>query len=182
MDPFTEMLTIELKRSNDNMPVSGKIIIHLSTNTSTPLSNPGPSQRTGSSSLSAMPSNASAVSLVPPGTAGSSNTPAASTSGVNVDPSLEADAPPSIANGDAQRSDTNATATNGPTSSADRNFSPTEDQYGPLPQGWERRTDHLGRTYYVCINYHPDFFSRGLNTLPTQVDHNRYQDILLWAT
>lgn len=24
-----------------------------------------------------------------------------------------------------------------------------EDQYGPLPSGWERRTDNLGRTYYV---------------------------------
>ena len=146
------------------MPVSGKIIVHLSTNTSTPLSNPGPSQLGGSGSLSVMPSNSSAVSLVPPGTAGSSNTPAASTSGVlasNGDPSLEADATPLIANGDAQRGDTNATAaaaTNGPNSSADRNFSATEDQYGPLPQGWERRTDHLGRTYYVCIHYHPDFF------------------------
>lgn len=169
------------------MPVSGKIIIHLSTNTSTPLSNPGPSQLAGSSSLSALQSNASAVSLVPPGTAGSSNTPAASTSGA-VDPSLDAESPPSIANGDVQRSDTNATATatatvtNGPTSSTDRNFSATEDQYGPLPQGWERRTDHLGRTYYVCIDYHPDFSSRRLNTLPTQVDHNRYQDVLLSAT
>ena len=179
MDRSTEMLTIELKRSNDNMPVSGKIIVHLSTNTSTPLSNPGPSQLAGSGFMSVLPSNSSAVSLVPPGTAGSSNTRAPSTSGAvasNVDPSLETEAAPSIANGDAPRSDTNATAaaTNGPNSSADRNFSATEDQYGPLPQGWERRTDHLGRTYYVCINYHPDFFTRRLNALPTQVDHTRY--------
>ena len=28
-------------------------------------------------------------------------------------------------------------------------LSPFEDQYGPLPSGWERRTDNLGRTYYV---------------------------------
>ncbi|NXD32174.1 PUB1 ligase, partial [Spelaeornis formosus] len=28
-------------------------------------------------------------------------------------------------------------------------FNAREDQYGPLPPGWERRVDHLGRTYYV---------------------------------
>jgi E3 ubiquitin-protein ligase NEDD4 len=32
------------------------------------------------------------------------------------------------------------------------NFNPTEDQYGPLPAGWERRMDPLGRTYYVDHN------------------------------
>ena len=32
------------------------------------------------------------------------------------------------------------------------NFNPTEDQYGPLPGGWERRIDPLGRTYYVDHN------------------------------
>lgn len=183
MDSSTEMLTLELKKSNDSMPISGKIIVHLSTNTSIPLSNPGPSQLAGSSLLSTLPSNASAVSLVPPGTTESSNTPAASTSGVaasNTDPSLKADATSLIANGDAQRSDTSAT--NVPSSSADRNFSATEDQYGPLPQGWERRTDHLGRTYYVRIGHHIESSSHGLNTPITQVDHNRYQGILPSAT
>jgi E3 ubiquitin-protein ligase NEDD4 len=33
-----------------------------------------------------------------------------------------------------------------------RNFNPTVDQYGPLPPGWERRIDPLGRTYYVDHN------------------------------
>ena len=28
----------------------------------------------------------------------------------------------------------------------------TEDQHGPLPPGWERRIDPLGRTYYVDHN------------------------------
>ncbi|KAI8052802.1 E3 ubiquitin-protein ligase RSP5 [Syncephalis plumigaleata] len=36
-----------------------------------------------------------------------------------------------------------ATSANGPNST---------DQYGPLPRGWERRVDHLGRTYYVDHN------------------------------
>ena len=30
-----------------------------------------------------------------------------------------------------------------------RNFDVHEDAVGPLPTGWERRVDHLGRTYYV---------------------------------
>lgn len=33
-----------------------------------------------------------------------------------------------------------------------RNFNPNVDQYGPLPPGWERRIDPLGRTYYVDHN------------------------------
>lgn len=33
-----------------------------------------------------------------------------------------------------------------------RNFNPHEDQFGPLPPGWERRIDPLGRTYYVDHN------------------------------
>ena len=164
--PSAEMLTLELKRSNDNLPVSGKIIIHLSTNTSTPLNNPGPSQLAGPSSLNALRENSSAVSLVPPATAGSSsNTPVASTpGGVTSDgdggPNTEA----------SQRSDTTttpaATGTNEISTSSDRNFSATEDQYGPLPQGWERRTDHLGRTYYVRIAYHRVFSACKLNALP----------------
>jgi E3 ubiquitin-protein ligase NEDD4 len=36
--------------------------------------------------------------------------------------------------------------------SAQHNFNSTEDQYGPLPPGWERRIDPLGRTYYVDHN------------------------------
>jgi E3 ubiquitin-protein ligase NEDD4 len=35
------MLTKELKKSNDNLAVHGKIIIYLSTNISTPIQNPG---------------------------------------------------------------------------------------------------------------------------------------------
>ena len=41
-----------------------------------------------------------------------------------------------------------STATSG-AAAANRDFNAREDQYGPLPTGWERRVDHLGRTYYV---------------------------------
>jgi len=36
--------------------------------------------------------------------------------------------------------------------SAQHNYNATEDQYGSLPPGFERRTDPLGRTYYVDHN------------------------------
>ncbi|KAF9815454.1 hypothetical protein IEO21_04625 [Rhodonia placenta] len=42
-----EMLTLDLKKSNDNLVVHGKLIIYLSTNVSQPISNPGPSQVNG---------------------------------------------------------------------------------------------------------------------------------------
>ncbi|KAF8892604.1 hypothetical protein BD779DRAFT_1509940 [Infundibulicybe gibba] len=42
-----EMLTLDLKKSNDNLVVHGKLIIYLSTNISQPMSNPGPSQVSG---------------------------------------------------------------------------------------------------------------------------------------
>lgn len=46
---------------------------------------------------------------------------------------------------------TNHRSTNS-TSSATRQYSSFEDQYGRLPPGWERRTDNFGRTYYVDHN------------------------------
>ena len=33
--------------------------------------------------------------------------------------------------------------------STPHNFNAAEDRYGPLPEGWERKTDPLGRTYYI---------------------------------
>ncbi|KAJ4001408.1 hypothetical protein F5050DRAFT_1560835 [Lentinula boryana] len=45
-----EMLTLDLKKSNDNLVVHGKLIIYLSTNVSQPIPNPGPSQVNGLSS------------------------------------------------------------------------------------------------------------------------------------
>ena len=37
---LTEMLTLDLKKSNDNLVVHGKLIIYLSTNVSQPINNP----------------------------------------------------------------------------------------------------------------------------------------------
>ncbi|KAH7930858.1 ubiquitin-protein ligase [Leucogyrophana mollusca] len=65
-----EMLTLDLKKSNDNLVVHGKLIIYLSTNVNQPMSNPGPSQVQGvTTALADMGMNESNLSLSP-GTAG----------------------------------------------------------------------------------------------------------------
>ena len=61
-----EMLTLDLKRSSDNLVVHGKLIIYLSTNVNQPMSNPGPSQVQGvTSALADMGMNESSISLSP---------------------------------------------------------------------------------------------------------------------
>ena len=62
------MLTLDLKKSNDNLVVHGKLIIYLSTNVDQPISNPGPSQVQGvTTALADMGMNESSISLSPNG-------------------------------------------------------------------------------------------------------------------
>jgi len=122
-----EMLTRDLKKSNDNMVVHGKLILNLSTNvnkpivatnrSSTSLSTPGPSQLQSPSTVNGISS--SSQNLTVPIT-----THVSATNGASPRPST-------------------TTATN---------TSSFEDQHGRLPPGWERRVDNLGRTYYVDHN------------------------------
>ncbi|TFK42897.1 hypothetical protein BDQ12DRAFT_644804 [Crucibulum laeve] len=188
-----EMLTLDLKKSNDNLVVHGKLIIYLSTNITQPISNPGPSQvsgltsamadmgihngspgastsnltlqptTTGSSALSRTPSshatdttsptqismpvpNVTAAAATSPDAEQSAQQPAATTSRPTSTIGASTTAPMS----------TTAHGATSPGSSAQnaqtRNFNPNVDQYGPLPPGWERRIDPLGRTYYVDHN------------------------------
>ncbi|KAI6109135.1 hypothetical protein EDD16DRAFT_43648 [Pisolithus croceorrhizus] len=182
-----EMLTLDLKKSNDNLVVHGKLIIYLSTNVSQPISNPGPSQVHGvATTLSNMGLNESSVSLSPNGVASPDNplsrTPSAHASttdspstptvigmsapqmtppshtGVDSDPSTPKpfSGRPVSSGGAHTISPTSQLASGispGSASGARQgNFNPTVDQYGPLPAGWERRLDPLGRTYYVDHN------------------------------
>ncbi|KAJ7219069.1 hypothetical protein GGX14DRAFT_589796 [Mycena pura] len=193
-----EMLTLDLKKSNDNLVVHGKLIIYLSTNVNQPINNPGPSQvsglntamanmglntspsgsttnlplpastaplsRTASSHATGSDSTAQATANVTPPVASSSEqtsavaaapaqspadsrpTSTVGTSPVAVGTSPLAVAPPSASHGTTSPS--SATTQNAQM----RNFNPNEDQFGPLPSGWERRIDPLGRTYYVDHN------------------------------
>ncbi|KAG8814257.1 hypothetical protein FRC18_002035 [Serendipita sp. 400] len=165
-----ETLTLDLQRSNDALAVHGKIIIHLSTNVSTPLNNPGPSQSRAQLAVATggAPSNESTTSLTPsPSVNGTTSTPATATTNVT---STEAPA----ANTSQTNAATNGRTTEAPPTTQDRNFSATEDQYGPLPNGpngnnltvqpqpvsqlgplpsgWEMRLTSTARVYFVDHN------------------------------
>lgn len=133
------MLTRDLKKSNDNLIVHGKLIVNLSTNLSARANQP--------SGSSAPANGLSSNHSIPP------RSPA-SASHVRLDDG--------VAN--LSLNDHNSSGTPGPTGAPPsgqainsntinpgpaRNMSTFEDQEGRLPAGWERREDNLGRTYYV---------------------------------
>ncbi|KAF2466979.1 HECT-domain-containing protein [Lindgomyces ingoldianus] len=147
-----EMLTRDLKKSNDNMVVHGKLILNLSTNLSAPINQPAQSAA-GRPSLSAH----SSVNGI--GAQGAS-TPHQSTQ--NLHPDMYPGQRPVPANPTPQRLSqptpavpSNPMAPPPPQNGAQPNrsgYSAFEDAQGRLPPGWERREDHLGRTYYVDHN------------------------------
>ncbi|KAF5324696.1 hypothetical protein D9611_004349 [Ephemerocybe angulata] len=191
-----EMLTLDLKRSNDNLIVHGKLIIYLSTNVTQPIANPGPSQisslstaladmgisssaAASSSNLPAQTSTSSTLSRAPSASAASAaesstaattsatpttasaeehpqpDAPDATTSPATATQAAVSTAPPAAALNASQpspASNTAQTQVNQAAAQARANFNPNVDQYGPLPPGWERRLDPLGRTYYVDHN------------------------------
>ncbi|CAD6577622.1 MAG: E3 ubiquitin-protein ligase pub1 [Cyphobasidiales sp. Tagirdzhanova-0007] len=173
-----ETLTLELKKSNDNLVVHGKLIIQISTNTYSPISRQGGPSSSGAgtsgstpSAAAAASSNISATSNAPSATVSNAAAPTSTAGSVSPAPSTintgnaapgiglsppsggppagsptERSGMPSVTHGGSA-----VTANNG-NSSTSRDFNPHEDQFGPLPGGWERRVDHLGRTYYVDHN------------------------------
>ncbi|KAF8633731.1 hypothetical protein AX17_004387 [Amanita inopinata Kibby_2008] len=199
-----EMLTLDLKKSNDNLVVHGKLILYLSTNITPAIANPGPSQVSALTSaisditLNSSPSASASNLTLQPSNSSLSRTPSShATTSDNANPShmsmptptvttsstAEAEQHHPLSQSTVQQSGatttrpTSSTSTNlasasaasgtvpnqpsnqqGLTTSSNtqsaqmRNFNPTVDQYGPLPPGWERRIDPLGRTYYVDHN------------------------------
>ena len=178
------MLTLDLKKSNDNLVVHGKLIMYLSTNVNQPISNPGPSQVSGittaisdiglsNHSPSASTSNLALTTSVT--TSALSRSTSSHATIPDANPSAlsslngsatmeELDQAQSIASSrptSSVVSNTSSTVTSAPAAPSStqvtqspqmRNFNPNVDQYGPLPPGWERRIDPLGRTYYVDHN------------------------------
>jgi len=60
-------------------------------------------------------------------------------------------------------------------------FSTHSDEFGPLPVGWERRQDHLGRNYYVDHNsrattWHRPSFNQGVNNVEQQAEATQARD------
>lgn len=130
------MLTRDLKKSNDNLVVHGKLIISLSTN----LSTPNPSAQNGTHRSQAQSSASS--SFAPPVSAHTHPSNAESSNHALPNAphraSSQRPVPPVTSNGVANGHRTT--------------LSSFEDSQGRLPAGWERREDNLGRTYYVDHN------------------------------
>ncbi|KAK9320086.1 hypothetical protein V1517DRAFT_330433 [Lipomyces orientalis] len=152
-----EMLTRELKKSNDNLVVHGKLILNLSTNVqaSPARSNPNSTQNLAAPSSSMAASSSTVASAQR--SSSTNDVPASVSNAVNGASHVPATVSSTLTNGTSSSASTGgpsatgaATAVNG--SGASRTYSAFEDQFGRLPPGWERRTDNLGRTYYVDHN------------------------------
>ena len=161
-----EMLTRDLKKSNDNLIVHGKLIVNLSTNLGAPanqpsnLGHPGSSLSVGGGSIASTSNgvpprspvgSSSAVGDLPP-----ENPPPHSPTPHHSQnaPSINTQAPnPPQPNGTGQTGTNNA-----------GQLSSFRDNQGMLPAGWERREDNLGRTYYVDHNTRTTTWSRPSTT------------------
>ncbi|KAL4796494.1 E3 ubiquitin-protein ligase RSP5 [Aspergillus venezuelensis] len=146
-----EMLTRDLKKSNDNLVVHGKLIINLSTNLSTPNTNQANglhrAQLGSSTSSGLVPQVTPAPSLPPAGPSSVDQSAAASSASLNPQRVPSATRPTSqLAPPSGAPPITNGQGVPRP------NLSSFEDNQGRLPAGWERREDNLGRTYYVDHN------------------------------
>ncbi|PLB44002.1 putative ubiquitin-protein ligase [Aspergillus steynii IBT 23096] len=148
-----EMLTRDLKKSNDNLVVHGKLIINLSTNLSTPNTNQanGSMNRShlqSSTSSGLVPQVPASTSHPPPPAPGPVDSPAAASN-----PSLNPQRVPSGTRPSSTVIPPNGAAAPPNAQQGSRtNLSSFEDSQGRLPAGWERREDNLGRTYYVDHN------------------------------
>ncbi|MCO5552380.1 hypothetical protein L7F22_005891 [Adiantum nelumboides] len=182
------LLTRDLKRSNDNLMVHGKLIIDLNTNVSTPIVNNstagaapnlsvaggpsasstslasssnaarpdsmGPAASSGASSADAHPSTGAAASSSPRVPIVAESGGALLGSGTAAAAADRRTSGSAAAGGTGASASTAATASNvtaGAINTSARAGNNRDDQ-GELPAGWERRTDHLGRTYYVDHN------------------------------
>jgi E3 ubiquitin-protein ligase NEDD4 len=133
-----EMLTRDLKKSNDNLIVHGKLIISLSTNLTSRPNQPANSSTAGSSNHIPTTPGAPPRSPVSAAHVGLEN---------GVDPTSSSQ---NLSAASAMASPTSAPPhTNGTSQTNGGRFSTFEDSEGRLPPGWERREDNLGRTYYV---------------------------------
>jgi E3 ubiquitin-protein ligase NEDD4 len=184
----TEMLTRDLKKSNDNLVVHGKLILNLSTNLSQPI---GPNTLAPRPSVSNQPS-ANGVPHV--------STPVQSAPALHPDmypgnrPATQSQRSSTVNPISPQVAPVMAPVPNGvvprPPTQQPRTFNAFEDAQGPLPPGWERREDHLGRTYYVDHNTRQTTWNRPSANMSettqraqmeaqTQAERTRHQNRML---
>ncbi|KAI9788602.1 MAG: hypothetical protein M1833_002904 [Piccolia ochrophora] len=187
-----EMVTRDLKKSNDNLEVHGKLIISLSTNLTPPINSVGhpPTSRPAATSTASINGPAPASPSVGPSQGPLEGGRPSSTIRTNSGASglTPMPAPLPTRNGPPPN--------NGPPPGAPRtnggrgNFSSFEDNFGRLPAGWERREDNLGRTYYVDHNTRSTTWTRpsasynerdqrAQNEANTQIERQRHQNRML---
>ena len=162
------MLTRDLKKSNDNLIVHGKLIVNLSTNLGPPTNQPTSMRPSAPPSLTVNHSSGpSTVNGAPPrspiATATSSgDIPLDQTSTQNAGHSQAPNplSPAGLATGAPQMNGIHPPSG----TSSTRNLSSFADDQGRLPAGWERREDHLGRTYYVDHNTRTTTWTRPSTT------------------
>lgn len=176
------MLTRDLKKSNDNLVVHGKLIINLSTNLSSPARQPQAPSASSSRPSLATPQSSTV------GAGGHPERPTSSTSGMNgLTPGGQTTLPlrPSSMVASGSANSVNSGQGVQPPRPASQ-MSPFEDAQGRLPAGWERREDNLGRTYYVDHNTRTTSWNRptqaggannqGEREAATQVERQRHQN------
>ncbi|CCE62744.1 hypothetical protein TPHA_0D01030 [Tetrapisispora phaffii CBS 4417] len=154
-----ETITRDLKKSNDNMAVSGRLIVVLSKVPNSTSSATTSNTRTTSRSSRARSSASNATVGATANRTGSSAGGSAATAATN-NSTTAANGNNNITTSTSRNTTTPASASNEASNtesnSANNNtthqLSSFEDQYGRLPPGWERRTDNFGRTYYVDHN------------------------------
>lgn len=144
------MLTRDLKKSNDNLVVHGKLIVNLSTNLGPTTATSG---QAGSSLAVANGAGPSNFNGGPPRSPISASGPSSDIPQDRPPPHSpgHSQAPASIMpNGPSAASASTNGIQGGP--NGGRAPSSFADNQGRLPAGWERRDDQLGRTYYVDHN------------------------------
>lgn len=182
------MLTRDLKKSNDNLVVHGKLIINMSTNMTVPArsqtqgAQPNLTDQVSSLSLSTTPANNQPGSSV----AGSINGIPGSQGSQTAQPRPVSGAPatPGQAVMPAQPNQNGLTPQFPGRQQQQSGLGAFEDAQGRLPTGWERREDHLGRTYYVDHNTRTTSWHRpsangtteDRNEATTQVERQRHQN------
>ncbi|BAO42260.1 e3 ubiquitin-protein ligase RSP5 [Kluyveromyces marxianus] len=165
-----ETITRDLKRSNDGLSVSGRIILVLTVlpaNGRSGASNTSSSQASGTAAAggsnrqSSSMTNAATIDnrLIAQTVANNLQTttldnPDQSQGGAGSGVGAAAAAATNTGSGAGTAAGAGASGgiAGQQSSASSRQYSSFEDQYGRLPPGWERRTDNFGRTYYVDHN------------------------------
>lgn len=147
------MLTRDLKKSNDNLVVHGKLIINLSTNLSTPI----PSAQNNSRPTNNTAQTSAPQLLQPPLAPSTTGAPPDSSANTTVNSNSTSHLPAARNSSSSTTAPTVAPPVNGAgnlpgSTPRSGNISSFQDSQGRLPAGWERREDNLGRTYYVDHN------------------------------